>query len=217
MQSAGGHALPLGTSPASSQPGTVTSYGPTSSVALGFTSLGPSGPAFVQPLLSGEGWPGRQLGTKGGAEAAPALTRSPASPLSFSLQAKPHCWLLARWACHPCPAPSCLPPVQPPVVPSSQRFTLAAPYPPPQHPWPSHPRLPQAWSTLWPPTPPHLLPPSCPRAHRPPPLPPRPLPALFLVPQVGAGPTEGGVSGETQGMGSSQAWLSKYSLYQQAP
>lgn len=60
MQSAGGHALPLGTSPASSQAGTVTSYGPTSSVALGFTSLGPSGPAFVQPLLSGEGWPGRQ-------------------------------------------------------------------------------------------------------------------------------------------------------------
>lgn len=55
VQSAGGHALPLGTSPASSQAGTVTSYGPTSSVALGFTSLGPSGPAFVQPLLSGEG------------------------------------------------------------------------------------------------------------------------------------------------------------------
>uniref|UniRef100_A0A8D0QE59 Protein capicua homolog n=1 Tax=Sus scrofa TaxID=9823 RepID=A0A8D0QE59_PIG len=53
VQSAGGHALPLGTSPASSQAGTVTSYGPTSSVALGFTSLGPSGPAFVQPLLSG--------------------------------------------------------------------------------------------------------------------------------------------------------------------
>uniref|UniRef100_A0A4W2CIF8 Protein capicua homolog n=1 Tax=Bos indicus x Bos taurus TaxID=30522 RepID=A0A4W2CIF8_BOBOX len=53
VQSAGGHALPLGTSPASSQPGTVTSYGPTSSVTLGFTSLGPSGPAFVQPLLSG--------------------------------------------------------------------------------------------------------------------------------------------------------------------
>lgn len=52
VQSAGGHALPLGTSPASSQAGTVTSYGPTSSVALGFTSLGPSGPAFVQPLLS---------------------------------------------------------------------------------------------------------------------------------------------------------------------
>ncbi|KAB0407301.1 hypothetical protein E2I00_010985, partial [Balaenoptera physalus] len=54
VQSAGGHALPLGTSPASSQAGTVTSYGPTSSVALGFTSLGPSGPAFVQPLLSGQ-------------------------------------------------------------------------------------------------------------------------------------------------------------------
>ncbi|XP_010840985.1 PREDICTED: protein capicua homolog, partial [Bison bison bison] len=54
VQSAGGHALPLGTSPASSQPGTVTSYGPTSSVTLGFTSLGPSGPAFVQPLLSGQ-------------------------------------------------------------------------------------------------------------------------------------------------------------------
>ncbi|XP_016047975.1 protein capicua homolog isoform X5 [Erinaceus europaeus] len=54
VQSAGGHTLPLGTSPASSQPGTVTSYGPTSSVALGFTSLGPSGPAFVQPLLSGQ-------------------------------------------------------------------------------------------------------------------------------------------------------------------
>ncbi|XP_069857891.1 protein capicua homolog isoform X11 [Dipodomys merriami] len=52
VQSAGGHTLPLGTSPASSQAGTVTSYGPTSSVALGFTSLGPSGPAFVQPLLS---------------------------------------------------------------------------------------------------------------------------------------------------------------------
>lgn len=60
VQSAGGHALPLGTSSASSQAGTVTSYGPTSSVALGFTSLGPSGPAFVQPLLSGEGQPGRQ-------------------------------------------------------------------------------------------------------------------------------------------------------------
>ncbi|EPY88269.1 protein capicua-like protein [Camelus ferus] len=54
VQSASGHALPLGTSPASSQAGTVTSYGPTSSVALGFTSLGPSGPAFVQPLLSGQ-------------------------------------------------------------------------------------------------------------------------------------------------------------------
>ncbi|XP_076987814.1 protein capicua homolog isoform X4 [Tamandua tetradactyla] len=54
VQSAGGHALPLGTSPASSQAGTVSSYGPTSSVALGFTSLGPSGPAFVQPLLSGQ-------------------------------------------------------------------------------------------------------------------------------------------------------------------
>ncbi|XP_055991889.1 protein capicua homolog isoform X3 [Sorex fumeus] len=54
VQSAGGHTLPLGTSPTSSQPGTVTSYGPTSSVALGFTSLGPSGPAFVQPLLSGQ-------------------------------------------------------------------------------------------------------------------------------------------------------------------
>ncbi|KAM9224432.1 protein capicua homolog isoform 3-T3 [Dugong dugon] len=54
VQSAGGHALPLGTSPVSSQAGTVTSYGPTSSVALGFTSLGPSGPAFVQPLLSGQ-------------------------------------------------------------------------------------------------------------------------------------------------------------------
>ncbi|XP_043454730.1 protein capicua homolog isoform X5 [Prionailurus bengalensis] len=54
VQSAGGHALPLGTSPTSSQAGTVTSYGPTSSVALGFTSLGPSGPAFVQPLLSGQ-------------------------------------------------------------------------------------------------------------------------------------------------------------------
>ncbi|XP_006871432.1 PREDICTED: protein capicua homolog [Chrysochloris asiatica] len=54
VQSAGGHALPLGTSPASSQAATVASYGPTSSVALGFTSLGPSGPAFVQPLLSGQ-------------------------------------------------------------------------------------------------------------------------------------------------------------------
>uniref|UniRef100_A0A8C5K0U6 Protein capicua homolog n=1 Tax=Jaculus jaculus TaxID=51337 RepID=A0A8C5K0U6_JACJA len=54
VQSAGGHTLPLGTSPASSQPGTVSSYGPTSSVALGFASLGPSGPAFVQPLLSGQ-------------------------------------------------------------------------------------------------------------------------------------------------------------------
>lgn len=50
VQSAGGHTLPLGTSPVSSQAGAVTSYGPTSSVALGF--LGPSGPAFVQPLLS---------------------------------------------------------------------------------------------------------------------------------------------------------------------
>ncbi|XP_060222385.1 protein capicua homolog isoform X5 [Meriones unguiculatus] len=54
VQSAGGHTLPLGTSPTCSQAGTVTSYGPTSSVALGFTSLGPSGPAFVQPLLSGQ-------------------------------------------------------------------------------------------------------------------------------------------------------------------
>lgn len=54
VQSAGGHTLPLGTSSACSQTGTVTSYGPASSVALGFTSLGPSGPAFVQPLLSGQ-------------------------------------------------------------------------------------------------------------------------------------------------------------------
>lgn len=137
---------------------------------------------------------------------------------SVSLQAKPHCWLPARWACRLCPAPSCLPPAQPPVVLSSQRFTLAAPYPPPQHPWPSHPRLPQAWSTLWPPAPPHLLPLSCPRAHRPLPLPLQPLPVLSLVPQVGVWPTQGRVGGETQGMGSSQAWLRKCSsLHQQAP
>lgn len=139
-------------------------------------------------------------------------------PLPFlSPQAKPHCWLLARWACHPCPAPSCLPPAQLPVVPSSRRFTPAAPCPPPQHPWPSHPRPPQAWSTLWPPAPPHLLPPSCPRAHRHPLLPPQPLPALSLAPQVGVRPGEGGLSGWTQGMGSCQAWLSKYSLHPQAP
>lgn len=135
----------------------------------------------------------------------------------LSPQAKPHCWLLARWACRLSPVPSCLPPAQPPVVPSSQHFTPAAPYPPPQHLWPSHPRLPQAWSTLWLPAPPHLLPPSCPRAHQRPLLPPRPLRALSLVPQVGVRPGEGGLTGWTQGMGSCQAWLSKYSLHPQAP
>lgn len=212
--------MPLGTSPTSSQAGTVTSYGPTSSVALGFTSLGPSGPAFVQPLLSGEGQPGRQSwGPRVVLRWPRPLTGAPASlSLSLSLQAKPRCWLLARWACRPCPAPSCRPPAQPPEVPSSQRFTLAALHPPPQHPWPSHPRLPRAWSTLWPLAPPHLLPTSCPRAHRPLPLPPRPLPALSLMPQVGVGPTQGGVSWGTQEMGSRQAWLSKCSSpHQQAP
>lgn len=81
VQSAGGHTLPLGTSPTSSQAGAVTSYGPTSSVALGFTSLGPSGPAFVQPLLSGEGvaWQA-VLGTQGGSETAWAVT----CPLPFA-------------------------------------------------------------------------------------------------------------------------------------
>ncbi|XP_074075484.1 protein capicua homolog isoform X3 [Macrotis lagotis] len=57
VQSAAGHALPLGPSPSSSQsgaPGTPASYGPASSVALGFTTIGPSGPAIVQPLISGQ-------------------------------------------------------------------------------------------------------------------------------------------------------------------
>ncbi|XP_051845461.1 protein capicua homolog isoform X2 [Antechinus flavipes] len=57
VQSAAGHALPLGPGSSSSQsaaPGTPASYGPASSVALGFTTIGPSGPAIVQPLISGQ-------------------------------------------------------------------------------------------------------------------------------------------------------------------
>uniref|UniRef100_A0A7N4V7S6 Protein capicua homolog n=1 Tax=Sarcophilus harrisii TaxID=9305 RepID=A0A7N4V7S6_SARHA len=57
VQSAAGHALPLGPGSSSSQsaaPGAPASYGPASSVALGFTTIGPSGPAIVQPLISGQ-------------------------------------------------------------------------------------------------------------------------------------------------------------------
>ncbi|XP_056653016.1 protein capicua homolog isoform X2 [Monodelphis domestica] len=57
VQSASGHSLPLGASPSSSQnaaPGPPAPYGPASSVALGFTTIGPSGPAIVQPLISGQ-------------------------------------------------------------------------------------------------------------------------------------------------------------------
>ncbi|XP_038622978.1 LOW QUALITY PROTEIN: protein capicua homolog [Tachyglossus aculeatus] len=45
VQSSAGHPLPLGASPAP---------GPPSSVALGFTTVGPSGQALVQPLLAGQ-------------------------------------------------------------------------------------------------------------------------------------------------------------------
>lgn len=158
-----------------------------------------------------------ELGTQGWAKAAETLTWP--LPLLFpSSQAKRHCWLLARWACHQCRAPSCLPPAEPLEVPSSQHFTLAALLPLPQHPWASHPRHPQAWSILWPPAQPHLLLPSYPRAHQPQPLPPQPLPALSPVPQVGVGPTQGGMSWVTQEVGSSQAWLSQCSFpHQQVP
>lgn len=57
VQSAGGHPLPLSTSASPSQPGPATyvqaPVGP-APMALGFTALGPSGPAIVQPLLSGQ-------------------------------------------------------------------------------------------------------------------------------------------------------------------
>uniref|UniRef100_A0A674KEG9 Protein capicua homolog n=1 Tax=Terrapene triunguis TaxID=2587831 RepID=A0A674KEG9_9SAUR len=57
VQSTGGHQLTLGTSASPSQPGAATyvqaPVGP-APMALGFTAIGPSGPAIVQPLLSGQ-------------------------------------------------------------------------------------------------------------------------------------------------------------------
>ncbi|XP_050786405.1 protein capicua homolog isoform X6 [Gopherus flavomarginatus] len=59
VQSTGGHQLALGTSASPSQPGATPAatyvqapVGP-APMALGFTAIGPSGPAIVQPLLSG--------------------------------------------------------------------------------------------------------------------------------------------------------------------
>uniref|UniRef100_A0A8C8SJ44 Protein capicua homolog n=1 Tax=Pelusios castaneus TaxID=367368 RepID=A0A8C8SJ44_9SAUR len=57
VQSTTGHPLTMGTSASTAQPGTATyvqaPVGP-APVALGFTAIGPSGPAIVQPLLSGQ-------------------------------------------------------------------------------------------------------------------------------------------------------------------
>ncbi|XP_050786402.1 protein capicua homolog isoform X3 [Gopherus flavomarginatus] len=60
VQSTGGHQLALGTSASPSQPGATPAatyvqapVGP-APMALGFTAIGPSGPAIVQPLLSGQ-------------------------------------------------------------------------------------------------------------------------------------------------------------------
>ncbi|CAM4711392.1 unnamed protein product, partial [Caretta caretta] len=60
VQSTGGHQLTLGTSASPSQPGAAPAatyvqapVGP-APMALGFTAIGPSGPAIVQPLLSGQ-------------------------------------------------------------------------------------------------------------------------------------------------------------------
>uniref|UniRef100_A0A8C3HJ05 Protein capicua homolog n=1 Tax=Chrysemys picta bellii TaxID=8478 RepID=A0A8C3HJ05_CHRPI len=60
VQSTGGHQLTLGTSASPSQPGAAPAatyvqapVGP-APMALGFTTIGPSGPAIVQPLLSGQ-------------------------------------------------------------------------------------------------------------------------------------------------------------------
>uniref|UniRef100_A0A8C0G0Y8 Protein capicua homolog n=1 Tax=Chelonoidis abingdonii TaxID=106734 RepID=A0A8C0G0Y8_CHEAB len=60
VQSTGGHQLSLGTSASPSQPGATPAatyvqapVGP-APMALGFTAIGPSGPAIVQPLLSGQ-------------------------------------------------------------------------------------------------------------------------------------------------------------------
>ncbi|KAG6921506.1 capicua transcriptional repressor, partial [Chelydra serpentina] len=60
VQSTGGHQLTLGTSASPSQPGVTPTatyvqapVGP-APMALGFKAIGPSGPAIVQPLLSGQ-------------------------------------------------------------------------------------------------------------------------------------------------------------------
>lgn len=180
---------------------------------LGFTSRGPSGPAFAAPAFQVE-CARLAFGDHGWGQGSPGPNLVPCL-CCLSPQASSHCWSLARWACRLSPVPSCLPP-------SSRQwsritaFTPAAPYPPPQHLWPSHPRPPRPGLHQLP-APPHLLPPSCPRAHQRHCCHPRPLRALSLVPQVGVRPGEGGLTGWTQGMGSCQAWLSKYSLHPQAP
>ncbi|ELW71053.1 Protein capicua like protein [Tupaia chinensis] len=123
VQSAGGHALPLGTSPASSQAGAVTSYGPTSSVALGFTSLGPSGPAFVQPLLSAGQAPLLAPGQVGVSPVA-----SPQLPPACAAPGGPV--ITAFYPGSPAPTSSA-PLVQPSQAPPSLVYTVAASTTPP--------------------------------------------------------------------------------------
>uniref|UniRef100_I3LXH1 Protein capicua homolog n=1 Tax=Ictidomys tridecemlineatus TaxID=43179 RepID=I3LXH1_ICTTR len=139
--------------------------------------MGLQGPAALPSCSPCSQVRGGLAGSAGDPGLGPDLV--PHLSLALSQQAKPHCWLPAKWVCHLCPALSCLLPVQP-----LEHFILAALYPPPQHPWPRHPRHPPAWSTLWPLAPPHL-------AHQLLPLPPQPPVALFLVPQVGVRPTQG--------------------------
>ncbi|KAM7059113.1 protein capicua homolog isoform 7-T8 [Molossus nigricans] len=147
VQSAGGHTLPLGTSPASSQAGTVTSYGPTSSVALGFTSLGPSGPAFVQPLLSGQApllapgqvgvspVPSPQLPPTCAAPGAPVITAfypgSPvttsSAPLAQPSQAPPG--LVYTVATSTTPPTATILPKGPPAPPTATATATATPAP----------------------------------------------------------------------------------------
>ncbi|XP_063292909.1 protein capicua homolog isoform X1 [Pelobates fuscus] len=86
VPSAGGHALPLVTSsshcqtvPAGSTTCVQTQLG-TGSMALGFTTIGPSGQAIVQPLLAGQS----QLLTPGQVAVSPAST--PPVPSSCSNQ-----------------------------------------------------------------------------------------------------------------------------------
>ena len=120
VQSAGGHALPLGTSPASSQPGTVTSRArsPSASPRWGPAALPSCSPCFQ--VRGGLGW---QLGTTGGAEAAQALTWSPASAVSLSTGQAP---LLAPGQVGVSPVPS---PQLPPTCAAASGPVITAFYP----------------------------------------------------------------------------------------
>lgn len=121
VQSAGGHALPLGTSPASSQPGTVTSYDPRAQLPWGSPRLASAAPPFVQPCLQGWSAPRLAFGDYGWGQGSPGPNLVPCLCCLSTGQAP----LLApgQVGVRLSPVPSCLPPAQPPVVPSSQHFT----------------------------------------------------------------------------------------------